>query len=344
MSSAASSSGSVNGRAPHTNGTAPHPEVGTSTTPFYEQNTASPASTSYPVNGFSHPYQPSHNEQIVNHLYHAFQTGNYADTTLHVHQNVYRLHAVILSRSPYLAHSMSTSPQATGQRVIYVNLDHEPEVTQEGFAIALGYLYSSISLNLIRPENARAVLAAGCLLGGMDDLCQYAYEVCRRSLSVETVGAWLQFLDTSPPSTDGTMTPVTPEAPAPPTTVFGHYAQRLRDDVFHFLVVTLPEVLEVRQPQPDASGRTGRDVLLQVYAQVPFEMFKSAVESPTFNIGPDQDRFAFAKAAIELRKRGIARGTEEAVVLAFGANSSTGGSAVHITRKTRRRQLWKVNS
>ena len=26
---------------------------------------------------------------------------------------------------------MSTSPQATGQRVIYVHLDHEPEVTQE---------------------------------------------------------------------------------------------------------------------------------------------------------------------------------------------------------------------
>ncbi|EAU88230.2 hypothetical protein CC1G_03902 [Coprinopsis cinerea okayama7 len=297
MSSAASSSGSVNGRAPHTNGTAPHPEVGTSTTPFYEQNTASPASTSYPVNGFSHTYTK-----------------------------------MSTASTPSSCRGLPISP-------IPCQLLHRQPARGS---------YTSISImnprSLKRPENARAVLAAGCLLGGMDDLCQYAYEVCRRSLSVETVGAWLQFLDTSPPSTDGTMTPVTPEAPAPPTTVFGHYAQRLRDDVFHFLVVTLPEVLEVRQPQPDASGRTGRDVLLQVYAQVPFEMFKSAVESPTFNIGPDQDRFAFAKAAIELRKRGIARGTEEAVVLAFGANSSTGGSAVHITRKTRRRQLWKVNS
>lgn len=116
-------------------------------------------------------YRPSyqnHNEEIVNHLYHAgFQTGvsfrfltssqcflmtraqNYSDTILvsvrsaetkrikptqslqHVHQNVYRLHAIILSRSPFLAHLMSTSPQNGGQRVIYVHLDQEPEVTQE---------------------------------------------------------------------------------------------------------------------------------------------------------------------------------------------------------------------
>jgi len=300
----------------------------------------------YPSNGFPHPYQPTHNDQIVHHLYHAFQTGNYADTTLHVHQNVYRLHAVILSRSPYLAHSMSTSPQATGQRVIYVNLEHEPEVTQEGFAIALGFLYSSVSLNLINPENARAVLAAGCLLGGMDELCQYAYEVCRRSLVVETIGSWLEFLEATRPAHpgSGSVTLVSDAPPAPAPSVFGQYAQRLRDDVFHFLVVTLPEVLEVRQPQADAAGRTGRDVLLQVYAQVPFEMFKAAIESPTFSIGNDQARFKFAKDAIELRKRGAARGLgEETVVLAFGGMSGS-GSAVHVTRKMRKRPLWKVNS
>jgi hypothetical protein len=136
-------------------------------------------------------------------------------------------------------------------------------------------------MSLIKPENARDVLAAGCLLGGMDDLCQYAYETCRRSLSVENINAWLEFIDAIPQPTNGSASPdVLP-------TVFGHYAQRLREDVFHFLVVTLPEVLEVRQPPPPdaASGSTGRDVLLRVYAQVPFELFKAAVESPTFSIG-----------------------------------------------------------
>ena len=64
--------------------------------------------------------------------------------------------------------------------------------------------------------------------------------------------------------------------------------------------------------------------------------------------GSDQARFKFAKDAIEARKRGIAQGqgAEETVVLAFGASSIGGsaGSAVHVTRKIRKRPLWKVNS
>ncbi|KAG6874076.1 hypothetical protein C0995_006933 [Termitomyces sp. Mi166 len=240
---------------------------------------------------------------------------------------------------------MSTSPQVSGQRAIYVHLDQEPEVTAEGFAIALGYLYSAISLNLIRPHNARSVLAAGCLLGGMDDLCAYAYEACRQSISVDTIGNWVEFIDSIPSSSDGTTTPDLPK-----TSIFGLYAQRFRDDVFHFLVDTLPEFLDVHHAPSDrspASGPSGRDVLLQIYSRVPFEMFKTAVESPSFRVDPtgsDQARFKFAKEAIELRKRGIARGSgaEETVVLAFGGGNGA-GSSVHITRKMRKRPLWKVN-
>ncbi|KAG6919953.1 hypothetical protein DXG01_013302 [Tephrocybe rancida] len=215
-----------------------------------------------------------------------------------------------------------------------------------GFAIALGYLYSAISLNLIRPHNARAVLAAGCLLGGMEDLCRYSYEACRQSISVDTIGSWVEFIDSMPSSSDGTTTPDLPK-----TSIFGLYAQRLKDDVFHFLVDILPEFLDVHQPPSERSaapGPHGRDVLLQIYSRVPFEMFKTAVESPSFRVDPtgsDQARFKFAKEAIELRKRGIARGSgaEETVVLAFGGGNGAGNS-VHITRKMRKRPLWKVNA
>ncbi|KAF8631430.1 hypothetical protein AX17_005107 [Amanita inopinata Kibby_2008] len=338
MSSHPSTFVALNGVSNISNG-ASHSHTGQSEP--YDSAGASPSSSTYPVNGHTqNPYQSHHHEEIVNHLYHAgFQTGNYADTILHVHQNVYRLHAIILSRSPYLAHLMSTSPQTSGQRVIYVHLDDEPEVTQQGFAIALGYLYSSVSLNLIRSDNARAVLAAGYLLGGMDDLCQFAYETCRRSITVDNIGEWLEFVNSIPSPVDGATTP-----DRSTSSVFGLYAQRLREDVFHFLVVTLPELLEIQKPQA-SSGTTGRDILLQIYARVPFEMFKGAVESPIFQIGSDQARFKFAKDAIEIRKRGIARGAgaEETVVLAFGGGNF-GGSAVHITKKLRKRPLWKVNS
>ncbi|TCD65625.1 hypothetical protein EIP91_002430 [Steccherinum ochraceum] len=296
-----------------------------------------------------------HNEAIVNHLYHAgFQTGNYADSILHVHQNAYRLHAIILSRSPLLAHLMSTSPQSGGMRNIHVPLEHEPEVSSEGFAIALGYLYSPVSLNLVHPENARTVLAAACLLGGMDELCTYAYEICRSSISVDNISEWLEFVEAIPTLSDGSSTPVEPQHLAPPrTAVFGPYAERLKNDVFNYLVVTLPTMLNINglsspvTPQSDGQqpADAGRDTLLQVFSRVPFDLFKAAIESPTFQIGSVQARFKFAKDAIEARKRGIGRvqGAEETVVLAFGANS-LGGSAVHVTRKIRKRQLWKVNS
>jgi len=117
----------------------------------------------------------------------------------------------------------------------------------------------------------------------MDDLCRYCYEACRQSISVETIRGWVEFVDTIPSSADGSTTPDLPK-----TSILGLYAQRLRDDVFHFLVDTLPEILEVQQSSPDSSpssGPSGRDVLLQVYSRVPFEMFKTAVESSTFRLG-----------------------------------------------------------
>jgi hypothetical protein len=155
------------------------------------------------------------------------------------------------------------------------------------FIQALGYLYSSVSLSLIRSENARAVLAAGCLLGGMEDLCAFAYHTCRQSITIDTITEWLDVVDVVPPHADGTVTP-----DLPPTSVFGQYAQRLREDVFQFLVVTLPNVLEVRPESslsPDQSisqaSASGREKLLQIYSLVPFDLFKAAVESSAFNIG-----------------------------------------------------------
>ncbi|KAF7338418.1 BTB domain-containing protein [Mycena venus] len=279
-----------------------------------------------------------HNTDIVNHLYHSgFQTGNYADTVLHVHQGhtvTYRLHAIILSRSPFLAHLMSTSPPGNGN-VIHLNLERDPEVTHDGFAVALGYLYSSASLALIHEKNCRAVLASAHLLGGMDELCSYSYDACRRSISVDTIGEWLQFIDTIPPPSDGTTTPDLTQ-----TSIFGPYGQRLRDDVFTFLVVTLPQSLDIHPDSSSSkSGGNGRDMLLQIFSRVPFDLFKTAMESPTFEIGSDQTRFKFAKDAIDVRKRGIARGAEETVVL-----SNFGGSAIHITRKMRKRPLWKTRT
>ncbi|KAF8528221.1 hypothetical protein BU17DRAFT_73822 [Hysterangium stoloniferum] len=283
------------------------------------------------------PYPTSHNEEIVDHLYHAgFQMGNYADTILHVHGRQYRLHAILLSKSPYLAHLMSTSPANAPTRNIHVPIEEEPEVTEE---VTLGYLYSSVSLEMLRPNNARAVLAAACFLGGLPDLCAYAYETCRASISVDTVDEWVRFVETIPaPPEEGGPTDV-------PTSVFGPYAGQLRADVFQFLVATLPHDLQAfpgsEGAQAANGGASGLESLLHIYARVPFDMFKQAIEAQELPIGSDQARFQFAKAAIALRKKGLGHGVEETVVLAFGGTTSS-GSAVHVTRKVKKRPLWKV--
>lgn len=132
------------------------------------------------------------------------------------------------------------------------------------------------------------------MLGGMDDLCQFAYETCKRCISVDSIGVWLEFVDAIPSSSSsGAATP-----DVSPIRVFGNYAKRLRDDVFHFLVVGLPQMLELRAAFSDGtptSPDNGRQILLQVFARVPFEMFKAVVESPNFQIGMWKNTLIFPR-------------------------------------------------
>ncbi|KAG9019599.1 hypothetical protein FRB90_000063 [Tulasnella sp. 427] len=313
--------------------------------------------TSTPVNGSetngAHYADLSHNDTIVNHIYTAgFQHGNYSDTLLHILNHQYRLHAIILSRSPYLAHLINTA----GSNSIHVPIESEPLITEEGFAIALGYLYSSISLRLITPQNALSVLASACLLGGMDDLCARAYEACKEHITPETINEWIQFLDVPPsPSPSNPSTPIgmSPVATSPitpslelfgPTAILGPYARRLCDDLLTFITATLPKTLQAFPAKPStADSESGHDALLRIYSTLPFHIFKLAVESSNFpvGIGGEQIRFRFVKEAIAARKKTKAgRVAEESVVLAFG--KTDGGSAVHVTRKMKKRPLWKV--
>lgn len=269
--------------------------------------------------------------EISAHIYHTgFQLGQYADVSLHVHNRQYRLHALILSRSPYLAHLLATSQN----NVIYIRLEDEPHITEEAIAVALGYLYSPYQVGLVNPSNARSVVAAACLLGGMPELADIAFECCRASISASTIVDWVNFVESMPPPNPPDATPTYPQGQ---TSVFGPYLAQFRDLVYTYLIVTLPNVLQVFTPVEDGSGW---DELLSIYSQLPFETLKQAVESPAFPAGSDQVRFRFAKAVIAQRKQAAAAGAEESVVLAFGGSQS--GSAVHITRKSKKKQLWKV--
>jgi hypothetical protein len=72
--------------------------------------------------------------------------------------------------------------------------------------------------------------------------------------------------------------PQIPPTPSP-ASIFGVFGPRLREDVFQFLVVSLPEQLSSGE-----RGTTSR-ALVDVYSRLPFEYFKAAVESPNLQIG-----------------------------------------------------------
>jgi hypothetical protein len=155
-------------------------------------------------------------------------------------------------------------------------------------------LYSSEPLQLLFQadgKTARAALASALLLGGMDDLCAYAYEVCRGAISAETLEDWLHFLETIPSGSDAEMN----------QSMFGPFARRLRDDIFTYLIVTLPQILQVTssaqngqtQSEPQPVGDSGWNALLNVYSRLPFELFKDAVESPAFPISENHQTHSY---------------------------------------------------
>jgi len=160
------------------------------------------------------------------------------------------------------------------------------------------------------------VLAAGCLLGGMQDLCECAYEACRESITQTNINEWLEFVESvnyTPSSQNGSASPsANIQSITSSTSVFGPYGQRLRDDVLEYLVVTLPAALNVHQrgptngpvsPSPESQNGSGRDELLDIFSRVPFDLFKAAVESPTFQIGKRQlEQRTIAKLIASVRQ------------------------------------------
>jgi hypothetical protein len=145
--------------------------------------------------------------------------------------------------------------------------------------IALGYLYSFQAIKVVTQANARQTLASACLLGGMDDLCTYAFNVCRESIRGDTIEDWLSWVDShqSPfaPHSPDTSAPSTPRSISPQpnqdistSSIYGPYAQLLRDAVLDFLVLSLPSILVAEN---EATGGDWQEPLLRIFSRVSFD-------------------------------------------------------------------------
>lgn len=275
-----------------------------------------------------------------------------------------------------LAFHISTHLSTTADaQAVYIALQHlySKSLSTPLQIPFLGNLTADPAHAHVNPANARAVLAASYLFGGMPELLEHAYSETSSALSSANVGEYVRWLgprilSLSPSSgptapvngngsgngfSFGTATPIGPgsgamsRASSYPESdgagdAYGEYSARLRADVLNFLLRTLPE-----QIRTTADGSLATDPrLMAAYVPLPFELFKQCVESPDLPISFMQDRFAFAKRAIAARKKSAASQQgppmEESVVLALKDDGD--GMAVHITRKPKRSRaaLWKV--
>ncbi|KAK9897804.1 hypothetical protein P389DRAFT_169819 [Cystobasidium minutum MCA 4210] len=283
---------------------------------------------------------------LLEHIYQrGFIGGEYGDVNLHYRpdRQPLKLHSLIVSRSPTIA-SLLQHPHSAQQTLdIFLPLNGYDQVTDDALVLAIGYLYSSRSLSHVNSANAPSVLLAAILLQ-ITDLANRALVLCKEAIQSvslpEEVQNWNAYLTSLSNGVAGKMGVA--------------YEQELSASLYDRLSNTLPKSLHAFDPQAPATQQGAAQSLLQrVYAVLPFEMFKSVLESSSLGSTDggtlsDQTRFNLAKKCIAERKKAAASAApgadfEETVVLAFGG-APAGASNVSIVRKAKQsRKLWKVN-
>lgn len=145
------------------------------------------------------------------------------------------------------------------------------------------------------------------------DLAQMAFDLCRTLMYNLTnpteIADWFTFLETTSSTPHQLYSPPSPTSDAPQL-LYGPAAYHLRHQLMHYLTQSLPTLLAAfgssqgsPPVQPAANGgmnytassstpsssTNGQQALIQVYAVLPFNVFKSVIESAEFPPG-DMER------------------------------------------------------
>ncbi|KAJ1530009.1 hypothetical protein HK096_009014 [Nowakowskiella sp. JEL0078] len=299
------------------------------------------------TNGSISAPQMTYHDMICTHIYNAgFAQGIYSDLVLRIQPTssnsqipegtAFKLHRIIVMRSPYLASLLSDAEMRGDGSFRYgMPLDitipmNDPNMTPEGILVALGHLYASFSHASLTSGTSptpghrsillRSVLAAANLFH-LADLAQHATDLMKSDISRSTVIEYCQFANQ--PEWGGN---------------YGTWSQDIRDYVFSYLCRGV--VKEISEKiAPVWSNREGEAYkeLVMLFSNLPFEWLKKVVESKAFEVPTDVERYHVAKEIIQVRA--AARGPqsslvagEENVLISFGAHK-TGASGVTILRK-----------
>lgn len=231
----------------------------------------------------------------------------------------------------------------------------DAHITPEGLGIAIGHLYASYSASILKNSAGTPAQRAALLISVLSsasllrlaDLAHMTTQLIKADISLATVALYTAFV--SHPDKD-----------------YGASSVEIRDTIFEFLCQGL---LKGMARPWDKEGEEYQ-VLVQIFSGLPYEWLKKVVESKTFEVPSDMERYAFvlltsqrftfAKKVISVRSASKPKSAhfagEENVLLSFGASKS-GASGVTIVRKASRpamvngsghangyeRKIWKAD-
>ncbi|KAI8904846.1 hypothetical protein EDD86DRAFT_212926 [Gorgonomyces haynaldii] len=241
-------------------------------------------------------------EPLVDHIY---QTGfinkKYSDWTLFVQPFglEVNVHKIVVSRSPLLQKLLNLE-----QNTLVVN---DPWITPQGFLTVLGYLYTGHYSVQGDPTFLKSVYQS-CLLLGLDAFALHVRDIILADISPKTCFEYADF----PLSKDQVM-----------------------DYMIHHLV---QDLITQFGPIWGFPASEGYQELVQVFDHLSFETYKQVLESPSFTVPSDMERFQFAKHVCQVRSKNR---EQENVLLSF----SSGKSGITIVRKQVQKQkserrLW----
>ncbi|KAK9471743.1 uncharacterized protein V1510DRAFT_367447 [Dipodascopsis tothii] len=295
-----------------------------------------------------------------------FVHAAWADTMLAVEPlPPLRLHALLVSRSPYLYQRLAAVAVHGPPYEIRVD-NGDSNLTTATLSMALATLYGrAVDVGTPTLEDARGLIAAGSLLG-LRDVAMAGYDALRALFSLDRLPALFAFALERPPTLTPALSPspglssasTAPSSPAldgqtpardaalldnvdasyagpyPP------YTAPLLAALVEYTVGALPAEFVAQR-----AARVAAPDLVELLLSLPFALFKAVCESETLAVRSEKDRYSFARELVAERERRRRRAgqsrLEESVVLAFGGGK--GGAEVIRKPATRKKVLWKAS-
>jgi hypothetical protein len=151
---------------------------------------------------------------------------------------------------------------------------NDPFITPEGLGIAFGHLYASYSMTILKQSQQalqrasllKSVLSSAMLLR-LNDLAHLTIQLIKTDISVHSVILYTHFVANSDQA----------------------QYQEIRDTIFDFLCNGITNTMS----KPWEKESDDYLLLVSVFSKLPFDWLKKVIESKTFQVPSDMERYVF---------------------------------------------------